>query len=83
MFPYLCENSSYVSSPCSELLCVAEELNGNLAHIEDVEGATREALGAALRTGRNNEADGRAAARRKLRAISEYLRREMGGSLWL
>lgn len=75
---YLCENSSYVSSPCSELLCTADELNGDLAQIEVVVGATREALGAALTTGRNNDIEGRAAARRKLRAILCLFGQEQG-----
>ena len=67
--PYLCENSSNVSSPCSELLCIADELNWDLAQIDDVVGATRAALGAALNAGRAIDAAGRAATRRKLKAI--------------
>jgi len=67
---YLCENSSKVSSPWSALLCTAEEVNGDLAQMVDVLGAIRAALGAARKTDRNNDEDGRAAARRALRAIA-------------
>lgn len=62
--PYLCENSSKVSSPCSLLRCTAEELKGDLALRVVVVGATRAALGAARTTGLNNDEDGRAAARK-------------------
>lgn len=66
---YLFENSSKVSSPCSELLWIAEELKGDLAQRIVVLGATRAALGATLMKGRSNDEDGRAAARRMLKAI--------------
>lgn len=66
---YLCENSSKVSSPCSALRCTAEELKGALALRIVVLGATRGALDAALTAGRNNDEDGRAAARRAWDAI--------------
>jgi len=67
---YLCENSSKVSSPCSELLCTADELKGDLAQMVDVAGATRAALGAARKAGRSNDGYGRAAARRTLRTMA-------------